>query len=156
MSFDEFLKMPAPFPTLPTIREGILDSSCQSQVRMAFTVVDTNGNGYISSAELRRLGKVFIQEDTDEISDLIDSTVGVLDKDDDGQFDFDGKYRRNFLLRWIIELLVMLILLGYRIRRCSEDCTRLIIRLRTNTLIHVDNLKPFLLLSRLLSPFLFT
>lgn len=123
---------------------------------MAFTVVDTNGNGYISSAELRRLGKVFIQEDTDEISDLIDSTVGVLDKDDDGQFDFDGKYRRNFLLRWIIELLVMLILLGYRIRRCSEDCTRLIIRLRTNTLIHVDNLKPFLLLSRLLSPFLFT
>lgn len=75
---------------------------------MLFIIVDTNGNGYISSAELRRLGKVFIQEDTDEISDLIDSTVGVLDKDDDGQFDFGGKAPRRFywffsILNWFTE-----------------------------------------------------
>lgn len=92
--------MPAPIPTLPTIRDGIRDNTCRSQLMMVFTIVDTNGNGYISSAELRRLGKVFIQEDTDEISDLIDSTVAVLDNDDDGQFDFKGKFSWTLYKAW--------------------------------------------------------
>ncbi|PRT52688.1 Calmodulin [Wickerhamiella sorbophila] len=77
VDFPEFLTMMA---------RKIKDTDTEEEVREAFRVFDRNGNGYISSAELRHvlisIGDKLTEEEADEM-------IREADVDQDGQINYE-------------------------------------------------------------------
>lgn len=80
IDFSEFLTMMA---------RKMKETDSEDELREAFKVFDKDGNGFISSAELRHVMRNLGEKLTDE---EVDEMIKEADIDGDGQVNYEGIY----------------------------------------------------------------
>ena len=86
IDFDEFLTL---------IAKRLQNADPEEEIREAFHVFDKDGNGYISSAELRHVMTNLGEKLTD---DEVDEMIREADTDGDGQINYEGAYRQRVVI----------------------------------------------------------
>ena len=66
----------------------------EDMLREAFRVFDSDGSGTISAEEFKSVMNEF--PDAAEESELVDEMIAEIDKDGDGQIDYEGNFNRKY------------------------------------------------------------